>query len=35
MEVIRDELHKRRYSQTDIDKVMGGNLLRLYADVVG
>lgn len=35
MDVIRDELKKRRYSQADIDRVMGGNVLRLYADVVG
>jgi membrane dipeptidase len=35
MDVIRDQLQKRRYSQSDIDKVMGGNVLRLYADVVG
>lgn len=35
MEVVRDELRKRRYSQSDIDRVMGGNVLRLYADVVG
>lgn len=35
MTVIRDELKKRRYSQAQIDKLMGGNVLRLYRDVVG
>lgn len=35
MDVIRDGLRKRRYSQSDIDRVMGGNVLRLYGDVVG
>jgi membrane dipeptidase len=35
MEVVRDELRRRGYPQSDIDRVMGGNVLRLYRDVVG
>lgn len=35
MAVIRDGLLARDYSQADTDKIMGGNLLRLYRDVIG
>lgn len=35
MDVVREELRKRRYSQADIDKLMGTNVRRLYRDVVG
>lgn len=35
MQVIREGLRERRYSQSDIDRLMGGNVLRLYRDVVG
>lgn len=35
MDVIRDELRRRNYAQADIDRLMGGNVERLYAQVVG
>ncbi|WP_429911346.1 dipeptidase [Glycocaulis sp.] len=35
MNVIRDGLIARGYSQADTDAIMGGNLLRLYRDVIG
>lgn len=35
MDVVRDELRKRRYSQAQIDKLMGNNVRRLYRDVIG
>ncbi|GGB76241.1 dipeptidase [Glycocaulis alkaliphilus] len=35
MNVIRDGLRARGYSQGDTDKIMGANLLRLYRDVIG
>lgn len=35
MEVVRDQLRKRRYSQAQIDKLMGNNVRRLYRDVIG
>ncbi|MGP1274087.1 MAG: dipeptidase [Caulobacterales bacterium] len=35
MMVIREGLVERGYSQGDVDRIMGGNLLRLYRDVIG
>ncbi|KPP82868.1 MAG: membrane dipeptidase [Oceanicaulis sp. HLUCCA04] len=35
MGVIRDGLVSRGFSQADTDKIMGGNLLRVYRDVIG
>jgi membrane dipeptidase len=35
MEVVRDGLAQRGLSTGDVEKVMGGNLLRLYRDVIG
>ncbi len=35
MDVVRDDLRKRGYSQAQIDKLMGTNVRRLYRDVVG
>ena len=35
MEVVRSGLAKRGLSAGDVEKVMGGNLLRLYRDVIG
>lgn len=35
MEVIRDGLARRGLAAADVDRVMGGNLLRLYRDVIG
>lgn len=35
MEVVRDGLRKRGLKSDDLDKVMGGNLYRLYREVVG
>lgn len=35
MEVVRDGLVKRGLSSGDVDRVMGGNLRRLYREVVG
>jgi membrane dipeptidase len=35
MEVIREALAKRRYSATDVDRIMGTNLYRLYREVIG
>ncbi|MCB0491065.1 MAG: membrane dipeptidase [Cyclobacteriaceae bacterium] len=35
MNVIRENLVKRKYTQSQIDKIMGGNLYRLYEEVVG
>ncbi len=35
MEVVRDGLKERGLNATDVDKVMGGNLYRLYRDVIG
>lgn len=34
MNVIRENLVKRKYAQAHIDKIMGGNLYRLYKEVV-
>jgi len=35
MDVVRDGLARRGLSGGDVEKVMGGNLLRLYRDVIG
>jgi membrane dipeptidase len=35
MEVVRDGLAKRGLSSRDVERVMGGNLLRLYREVIG
>jgi membrane dipeptidase len=35
MEVVRDGLGKRGLSTADVEHVMGGNLLRLYREVIG
>ncbi|HEY6548995.1 MAG TPA: membrane dipeptidase [Vicinamibacteria bacterium] len=35
MEVVWDGLVKRGLKQADVERVMGGNLLRLYRDVIG
>jgi membrane dipeptidase len=35
MEVVADGLAKRGLSARDVERVMGGNLLRLYRDVIG
>ncbi len=35
MEVIWDGLRDRGYSEGDVEKIMGANILRLYADVIG
>jgi membrane dipeptidase len=35
MEVVWDGLVARRYSEDDVERIMGGNLLRLYREVVG
>lgn len=35
MDVIRENLVKRKYTQAQIDKIMGGNLYRLYQEVIG
>jgi membrane dipeptidase len=35
MEVVWDGLVKRGLSTPDVERVMGGNLLRLYRDVIG
>ena len=35
MEVVRDGLLKRGLPARDVERVMGGNLLRLYRDVIG
>ncbi len=35
MDVIRENLVKRKYTQSQIDKIMGGNLYRLYKEVIG
>ncbi len=35
MTVVRDGLERRGYSSGDIDRIMGTNLYRLYADVIG
>jgi membrane dipeptidase len=35
MEVVRDGLKKRGLNATDVDKVMGGNMYRLYREVIG
>ncbi len=35
MDVVRENLVKRKYTQSQIDKIMGGNLYRLYNEVVG
>ena len=35
MEVVGDGLAKRGLPARDVDRVMGGNLLRLYRDVIG
>jgi membrane dipeptidase len=35
MEVVRRGLEQRRYKAADIDRIMGGNVYRVYRDVVG
>lgn len=35
MDVVRENLMKRKYTQAQIDKIMGGNLYRLYKEVIG
>jgi len=35
MEVVWDGLRKRGYKEPDVDKIIGGNLYRLYEDVIG
>ncbi len=35
MNVVRENLAKRKYTQSQIDKIMGGNLYRLYSEVIG
>ncbi|MBK8292620.1 MAG: membrane dipeptidase [Flammeovirgaceae bacterium] len=35
MDVIRENLIKRKYTQSQIDKIMGANLYRLYNEVIG
>ena len=35
MAVVRDGVARLGYSQRDVDKIMGGNLLRLYQTVIG
>jgi len=35
MEVVWDGLVARRYSEDEVEKIMGRNLYRLYADVIG
>jgi membrane dipeptidase len=35
MEVVWDGLVARGYPQSDVERIMGGNLLRLYREVVG
>jgi membrane dipeptidase len=35
MEVVRDGLTRRGLSPSDVEKVLAGNLLRLYRDVIG
>ena len=35
MEVISPGLAERGYSDDDIDRIMSGNLYRLYAEVIG
>jgi membrane dipeptidase len=35
MEVVRDGLARRGLSARDVERVLGGNLLRLYRDVIG
>jgi membrane dipeptidase len=35
MEVVRDGLARHKFSASDIDRIMGGNVYRLYKDVVG
>lgn len=35
METVRDGLKRRKFSQADIDKIMGANVQRLYQQVVG
>ena len=33
--ITADMLSERGYSQVDIAKVMGGNLMRVYAEIIG
>ena len=35
MEVVWDGLVERGYGSSDVEKIMGLNLYRLYADVIG
>ena len=35
MEIVRDGLVKRKYTEDQIGKIMGGNLYRLYKEVIG
>lgn len=35
MEVVWDGLKKRGYSEAKVEKVLGGNLFRLYKEVIG
>jgi membrane dipeptidase len=35
MEIVRDGLYRHGFTASDIDRIMGGNVYRLYKDVVG
>ena len=35
MEVVWEGLVERGYSENDVEKIMGGNLYRLYAELIG
>ena len=35
MEVVRDGLLRRKFSQSDVEKIMGANIYRLYQEVIG
>lgn len=35
MEVVRDGLRRRKFTPSDIDRIMGGNVYRLYSQVIG
>jgi len=35
MEAVWEGLKKRRYSEANVEKVLGGNLYRLYKEVIG
>ena len=35
MEIVHDGIVRRGYSREQVDKILGGNLYRLYREIIG